>query len=139
MGAAKDLHTVPCWEPDASLLRISLQIGCNRVRSGNFGPWRVVPQEDLAFPGVRRPSGLDVGGKGVRDLRSQGNLDANAGLGTHNRERVSVPINVIEAQRKDGGGTPPITCRCDEDGEVPLAEWSRSIDGSKDPLERRPG
>jgi len=96
-------------------------------------------QEDLSFPGVSGAGGLYVHGKGVRNLRPQGNFDPNAGLGTYDRERVPVPINVIEAQGKDVRGTPAITCRSHEDGEVSLAEWSRSIDGSKDLLERNPG
>ena len=40
---------------------------------------------------------------------------------------------------KNVGGAPSITCRGDEDGEVSLADGQRSIDGSKDPLEFRPG
>src|SRR6266849_2405713 len=138
MGATENLHRAPCWKPDACLLCISLKIGGNGSRSGYPGPRRVMAQEDLAFSGVSGAGGVYVHGKGVRNLRPQGNLDPNAGLGTYNRERVPVPINVVEAQGKDVCGTPAITCRCDEDGEVSFAEGPRSIDGAKNPLKRSP-
>ena len=133
---AKDLHAVPWWKRDACLFCISLQIGGNGVRGGYLGPWRVVPQEDLALSGVTRSGGLYVRGKSMRNLRPQRNLDPNPGLRTYNREGVPIPINVIKAEGKDVRGTPSITCRCDEDGEVSLAQGPCSIDGCKDPFER---
>src|ERR1044072_694410 len=139
MGATKNLHRAPWWKPDACLLGISLQIGGNGIRSGHLEPRRVMAQEDLAFAGVGGAGSLYVHGKGVRNLRPQGNLDPNASLGTYNRERVPVPINFIEAEGKDVRGAPAIACRCDEDGEVSLADGPRSIDGAKDPLEHSPG
>src|SRR5437588_8636636 len=139
VGATKYFHAVPSWKGDACLLCISAQIALNRVCCGHLGPWRVVPEEDLAFTRVSGASGLYVGSKGVCNLRPQRDLDPNTGLGTYNREPVSVPINVIEAQGKDVGGAPSITCCGDEDGEISLAQGPRSIDGSKNLLECRPG
>src|SRR2546426_3838154 len=101
MGAPENLHLAPWWKQDVCLLRIALQMDRNGACSGYLGPWRVVPQEHLAFSRVSGTSRLYVSGKGIRHQRPQGNLDPNARLGAHNRQRVPVPINVIEPRSEE--------------------------------------